>query len=206
MKAAPLCRWASLALTLLALALPSSVLAQNDPKAPATPVAPGTTPQSTTAPGGQLRVSGSIVVGEPAPDFDLWGSRNRELRLSRMRGDWVLLAFAERRESLAELAPAQSQLKSSGVVVLGVCHDKPQTVRAYAEKNKVPFEMLSDVTGEVSALYGLYDGLERSINPGFVVLDRQGIVRIAVLGTQLPADHIVEIVRFSMMGLSAQQP
>jgi len=200
MNASSVCLWIALAPALSMLVNPPQAQAQADPKAPTTPVAPGTTTSPATAPAGQLRASGDVVVGEPAPDFDLWGSRNRELRLSRTRGDWVLLVFAERRESLGEMAPAHAELKGSGVVVLGVCHDKPQTVRTYTEKNKVPFEMLSDVTGEVSGIYGLYDGGARKILPGFVVLDRQGIVRVAVLGTQLPADHVAEIVRFTMMG------
>ena len=203
MNAASKCRWTALA---LALALPAAVLAQTDPKSPNPTTSPGTTPSTATAPTGQLRASGDVVVGEAAPDFDLWGSRNRELRLSRMRGDWVLLAFADRRESLGELAPAHQELKAAGVTLLGVCHDKPQTVRSYTEKNRIPFEILSDVTGEVSSLYGLYDGGGRRILPGFVVLDRQGVVRTALLGTQLPADQVVEIARYSMMGPTAQQP
>jgi len=206
MNAASICRWFALAPTLLALGMPLVALAQPDNKTPTT-VMPDPTPTSSgAAPVGQLRVGGSVLVGEPAPDFDLWGSRNRELRLSRTRGDWVLLAFADRRESLGELTAVRSELKGSGVTILGVCHDKPQTVRTYTEKNKIPFEILSDVTGEVSSIYGLYDGGGRRILPGFVVLDRQGIVRMALLGTRLPPDQVVEIVRYSMMGLSAQQP
>ena len=203
MNAASKCRWVVLA-SLSLFVLHGSAAAQTDPKTP-TPVAPGATGEGVGTPAGQLDVTGSIAVGEMAPDFDLWGSRNRELRLSRTRGDWVLLAFADRRESLAELAPAHAGLRQSGVTLLGVCHDKPQTVRQFAEKNQVPFELLSDVTGEVSALYGLYDTAERRILPGFVIIDRFGTVRTALLGTQIPPDHVVEIVRYSMSGLSARQ-
>jgi peroxiredoxin len=202
-NAASMCLWVVLA-PLSMFVLHESAHAQNDPKAPSTPVAPGTSGEGTGTPAGQLDVTGNVVVGEMAPDFDLWGSRNRELRLSRTRGDWVLLAFADRRESLAELAPAHADLRHTGVTLLGVCHDKPQTVRQYAEKNQVPFELLSDVTGEVSALYGLYDGAERRILPGFVVIDRFGVVRTALLGTQVPPGQVLEIVRYSMSGLSAR--
>jgi len=56
--------------------------------------------------------------------------------------------------------------------------------------------MLADATGQVSAAYGLYDFTRSETRPGFVVLDRQGYVRFAVLGQVLPADDILHLVEF----------
>src|SRR5262249_37303843 len=145
---------------LLALVLTLTVTnlawAQSDPKSREGSVTlrPGTV---GNAPVSQLRINGRIYVGERAPDFSLWSSRDRELKLSRTRGDWVVLCFGNRREDLGALRKLQTALGASGITVLGVCHEKPQALRAFAERDSIPFEMLADVTGEISAIYGLYD-------------------------------------------------
>src|SRR4029453_18752306 len=121
----------TLALALVTITWPATLLAQAEPKSP-TRTDPGTTTTSSGTPRSPVRVSGQIYVGELAPDFDLWGSRNRELRLSRTPGDWVLPPSAAGAETLGEITSIQPELTGLGVTVLGVCRDKPQTVRAYA--------------------------------------------------------------------------
>lgn len=183
-----------------ALALPSTTLAQAEIKNPARG---GPPPQTTevTSPRARGRVTGRIYIGEQAPDFALWGSRDRETRLSTLRGDWVLLSFADRREGLGPLKEVDAELRQLGVRLLGISHEKAQTLRTYAVRESVGFEMLADVTGEIAALYGLYDSEHRAIVPGFVVLDRQGIVRLALLGQAIPASQVTDLVRFTMTGL-----
>jgi hypothetical protein len=57
------------------------------------------------------------------------------------------------------------------------------------------------MTGQISALYGLYDHEHSEIAPGFVVIGRRGAVRTAVLGQQLSAEDIAQIVRTTITGL-----
>ncbi len=61
--------------------------------------------------------------------------------------------------------------------------------------------MGADWAGEVSAMYGLYDSERSMISPGFVLVDRDGIVRMALLGQNVPPDQIAALVRFAVSGL-----
>src|SRR5438128_1679360 len=58
-----------------------------------------THPTTRSAPDRE-RVTMRIAVGERAPDFELDQIDGTPLRLSKLRGDWVMLFFVERRESL----------------------------------------------------------------------------------------------------------
>ena len=59
------------------------------------------------------------------------------------------------------------------------------------------------MTGEVSEIYGLYDSGTSLAQPGFVVVDRAGIVRLALQGAA-PADQIVGLTRYTMTGFPAR--
>jgi peroxiredoxin len=128
-----------------------------------------------------LRISGNVYIGELAPDFELANWRGRPTKLSRMRGHSLLLVFSERREDLGRLRAILPMIADLDVVVVGVCADKPQTLRTFVERDTIPFELLSDATREVAAVYGLFDRERSWIQPGFLVLDATGTVRMALL-------------------------
>lgn len=147
----------------------------------------------------QLKVTGRVFVGDPAPDFSLTSSAGREVSLSRFRGDWVLLHFVPDRRDFNALGEAQADLASIGVTMLGVCRENPQSLRSHAQRDSIPFELLADATGEISAIYGLYDPAATASRSGFVVVDRNGKVRLALMGT-IPPRQLVELVRYTMTG------
>ncbi len=185
----------SAALLLLALAAPA--LAQDNPKSP--PSAGAERETVTRSPHGQLGVSGKVYVGDLAPDFELDGSRGVPVQLSHLRGDWVLLVFADRRDQFLPLRSIEGEMRQLGVRVVGVCHEKARTLDNFAARDSVPL-MLADVTGEVSLMFGLFDSLRRTTVPGFMVLDRTGIVRIAFSGPALPPDEISRLTQFAVTG------
>jgi peroxiredoxin len=86
-----------------------------------------------------------------------------------------------------------------GPLVYGVCKEKPQRLRSYAEVQQLPFELLADPTGEVSALYGYYDWERRSTMRGFVVLDRRSVVRLALQGPA-PPEEVVSLAHYTIAG------
>lgn len=187
-------------LLLLAMLIPwSESAAQVETKRP-TPSQPGKEASATRNPTGQLRVSGTVVMGEQAPDFELSDEQGRPVRLAQLRGRRVLLVFAERMGDLTPLREVESALRDSNVVVVAVCADKPQALRPFVERERIRFETLSDSTREIASLYGLRDVLRPWILPGFIVLDRDGIVRMAVLGQQLPGSQILELARYGIGG------
>jgi peroxiredoxin len=148
-----------------------------------------------------MMITGQVIVGERAPDFELDGSEGHAVKLSRLRGDWVLLVFSDRKEAAAELRGSHDELAKLGIKIVGVCDEKPGSLKSFAERTALPYVLLADVTGEISAMYGLHDRARSAILPGFVVLDREGMVRMAVLGQQLPAQDIAHLARFAMTEL-----
>ena len=185
---------------LLAMIMAAGAQAQDNPKSP-TPSSPGEQPSSTRNPHGQLGiVSSRVVFADLAPDFELDGSHGAPVKLSRLRGDWILLIFAERRDQIVATRTIEPDMRQLGIRIVGVCHEKSRTLDTYAARDSVPL-MLADPTGEVSAIYGLWDSPRRQIVPGFLVLDREGIVRIAFFGRELPPDEIGRLAQFAVGGL-----
>jgi len=163
------------------------------------PPAPGAAAPAGDLPLGQLRVIGSVHLGEVAPDFTTVSSSGRELTLSRLKGDWLVLVFAQDREDFAPLRGIEDALSGTGARVYGICKEKPQRLRSYAESEKIRFELLADDTGEISSLYGYYNWEQRSSTRGFVVLDRQGVVRLALQG-QAPPQQLSDLTRYTIVG------
>ncbi len=146
-------------------------------------------------------VVSQVYVGETAPDFELDGSTGRPVRLARLKGYWLLLVFADRRIELAPLREIEPRLRKLGVKPYGICGDKAHTLESFATRHQIPFVLLADVTGEVSQLYGLRDTRAGLIRPGFVLINRQGIVRMALLGQALPFDEMLGLVESAVTQL-----
>jgi peroxiredoxin len=185
------------ALSILVLCAPSASAQTDDAKAPPAPVSSAAAPRD--APTGQLRVSGRVHIGETAPDFTAYSTTDREVTLSRLRGDWIVLLFANNREEFGALRAVYDPAAGYGARTIGICKDKTQRLRSYTESQRLPFELLADDTGEISSIYGYYDLEQRATTPGFVVIDRRGVVRLALQGEVQP-QSIVDLVRFTIVG------
>ena len=188
-------RIAALALLILMIA-PGGAGAQVGPKTQRRPPSDQPVEVRPSDVRGSPPISGQVYLGERAPDFELDGPDGHSVKLSRLRGDWVVLAFADRAKGLTALRDLETKLRLEGARYVGVYHEKAHTLKSVAERDTIPFQMLADATGQVSAAYGLYDFTRSETRPGFVVLDRQGYVRFAVLGQVLPADDILHLVEF----------
>ena len=191
---APTGRTLARSLFVLTLLAPSALAQVPEPKSPP-PAPPATTrmaPILTPHPG--MIILGQVSVGQPAPDFELDGSRGLPVRLSSLRGDWVLLVFTDRKEGMMPLGGVSRTLREHGIQLVGVCNEKAHTLETFAAREGVPCLLLADVTGEVSAVYGLWDRISTSTVPGFALIDRRGVVQIALLGRTLPAQQLARMV------------
>ena len=193
-------RPASLVLVILALAFARPAAAQELGKSPPAPPPRDTPSSSASDAHAQLHIAGRVQIGDRAPDFELDGSHGQPVRLSRLRGDWLVLAFADRRTDIADLRAVEAEMRGFGARIVGVCHEKARTLEMNASRDSIPFLLLADVTGEIASIYGLYDGARNEVRPGFVVLDRDGFVRIAFLGQQLPAEEVARLAHFAVAG------
>jgi peroxiredoxin len=179
--------------------LATAVEAQDVPKTgspPASRPTPSGKP-ATIGPRGKAPIIGQVYIGERAPDFVLDASTGRQEQLSRQRGQWVLLVFDERLHPLAAYDTLDTQARRLGARVIGVCHEKQQTLMSARAKDGFDMMLFADATGEVSAVYGLYDWGASTTEPGFFVIDRDGTVRLAIVGRLFPADQMLELLRFA---------
>jgi peroxiredoxin len=187
------------AIVLIAMmSFPLAVHAQKDSRPTPPPAQPG---DKVSSPRKPAAIEGRVHIGDPASDFTLDSSTGTQVRLSRLRGDWIVLVFADRGDSLADLRKIHDRMKPLGARIVGVCREKARRLKSIAQQDSLSFLLLGDVTGEISAMYGLYDHDHSEIAPGFLVIDRRGVVRTAVLGQQLPAEQVAQIVRLTITGL-----
>src|SRR5215831_17952365 len=114
-----------------AIALATVAFAQPDARQPGTQP-PSATNSSENSPQYHGHATGQVVIGELAPDFVLDASSGKPIKLSSLRGHWVLLAFGDRKESLASLRDIQGSLDSAGVTLVGVCGEKAYNLEMYA--------------------------------------------------------------------------
>jgi len=187
---------------LVAACLAGAALAQTEFKpTPSTPPAP-----TNRTPGGASqgpgRVTTRVAVGEKAPDFELTKIDGKPLRLSTLRGQWVMLWFVESRDSLLAVQPLAESLEKLHVRTLAVCYDKSQALAQRLRGVELAYVPLADPTGDIVSLYGLLDSsrTREDVRPGFVLINPIGDVRMALLGHQLPSSDATRLVQLAVVG------
>jgi peroxiredoxin len=134
-------------------------------------------------------VANKINVGDKAPNFTLPDTDSKPRSLEEFRGQKVVLAFfvgaftsvctkemCAFRDSMARLIDLKAQ-------VIGISVNDPFSNKAFSEKNRLTFPVLSDYNREVIETYGVvspdfgglkgYTVAKRSI----FIADKTGIVR-----------------------------
>lgn len=102
----------------------------------------------------------TVEVGAPAPDFSLPDAQGRERRLKDFRGEWLLLYFYPKDDTpgctkeACAFRDGYAELRARGVQVVGVSLDDGASHRAFAQKHRLPFPLLSDTGGTVARRYG----------------------------------------------------
>ena len=179
-----------------------AALAQSEINTPSgSPPPPTTHPQgsNTSGPG---RVSARVAIGESAPDFELSKLDGKPLRLSSLRGNWVMIWFVPNRDSFAVVGPLADSLDKLGVRTLAVCYDKVQALAQRLHGHDLAYTALADPTGDIVSLYGLLDATSarEGVKPGFVLVNPIGEVRMALLGHQLPSEDASRLVQLAVVG------
>jgi peroxiredoxin len=130
-----------------------------------------------------------VEVDDKAPDFMLPDTEMKNRSLGEFLGQKVVLAFFVSaftitctKEACA-FRDSMSRLTDMKAQVIGISVNDPFSNKAFLEKNRLPFPVLSDHNREVTRAYGLemtdYAGLKgysvakRSI----FIIDKEGIVR-----------------------------
>jgi len=103
-----------------------------------------------------------LAPGDPAPEFELPDHRGRPVSLSSYRGDHVVVYFYPRADTpgctteACGFRDAYTGFEDRGVAVLGISDDPVDDIASFADAYDLPFRLLSDVDGAVSAAYDSY--------------------------------------------------
>jgi peroxiredoxin Q/BCP len=130
-----------------------------------------------------------IEEGQSAPDFDLRADDGKQVRLSALRGQPVVLYFYPKddtpgctREACA-FRDRQPELAAHGAVVLGVSPDDVASHGKFRDKFSLNFPLLADPGHQVAEAYGawreknLYGKTAMGIQRSTFLIDRAGNVR-----------------------------
>lgn len=129
-----------------------------------------------------------IKTGEKAPDFTLYDSEKKQVTLSDLKGQNVLLLFfplAFTSTCTKELCAVRDNISwynNMHAKVLGISVDSLHTLAKYKEEQHLNFSLLSDFNKDVSAAYGsLYEtfgyNMKGVSKRSAFVIDKEGIVR-----------------------------
>jgi peroxiredoxin Q/BCP len=126
-----------------------------------------------------------LEVGQQAPDFTLPDQDGRDVTLSGLRGETVVLYFYPRADTpgcttqACGIRDRSDEYEAAGARVLGVSPDSVEAVKKFADKFDLDFTLLADAEHAVAESYGTwveksmygkkYMGIVRSV---FVVDER----------------------------------
>ncbi len=181
------------------LALPA--LAQTDPRTPTGGTAPEVVVPPQGAAPGTARVTGTVLVGEHAPEFALDMAGGGQCHLKQFRGRWVALFFTDRRDDLPRLAHLAATLDSLHLATIVVLNEKVQALAQWRAASTSVLTALGDDRGEIASVYGLWDAENGVTRPGLFLLDPQGVVRLELLGQRVGGPSLRGLVQTAVEGL-----
>lgn len=142
-----------------------------------------------------------------APDFTLSDQNGDTVRLEDFRGKRVVLYFYPKdntpgctRQACA-FAASYEQFKAQNVVVIGVSKDSVASHLKFAQKNELPFILLSDPELQAIQAYDVWQEkkLYGKVSMGVVrttyVIDEQGIIE-KVMPKVKPDTNAVQILEY----------
>ena len=132
----------------------------------------------------------AVEIGQPAPEFTLPSQYGEQVSLSDYRGSKNVLVmfypFAFTGTCTGELCTIRDRYTdfvNDDTVVLSISCDSTHTLKVFAAQEGLTHPMLSDFWphGEVSRAYGVFLEEKGFATRGSFVIDKEGIVRWAVV-------------------------
>jgi thioredoxin-dependent peroxiredoxin len=125
------------------------------------------------------------VVGSSAPDFTLNSQDQQPVKLSALRGQWVVLYFYPKDFTSGCTLEARNfqrdlpEYQKRNSVVLGVSAQDEATHKQFCAKEGLNFKLLADTKTEVSKLYAsvVNLGVTKLSSRHTFLIDPQGVLR-----------------------------
>jgi len=130
----------------------------------------------------QSAATDSATQGKPAPDFVLPDVNGKQVRLSDLRGQVVLINLWATwcppcRVEMPDLAAVYNAHKAEEFVILGVNdQERKETVTEFLARQSLPYPILLDPDSRVARAYGV------SFLPASFLIDRRGVLRATFPG------------------------
>ena len=103
-----------------------------------------------------------LAPGNQAPDFTLLDADGREVSLSALRGQRVIIYFYPAAmtpgctKEACDFRDSRQDLSDAGFAVLGISPDSPAKLAKFREREGLTFPLLSDPDRTVHEAYGAY--------------------------------------------------
>jgi thioredoxin-dependent peroxiredoxin len=147
-----------------------------------------------------------IVIGKPAPAFNLPTAEGENVALSKLKGRAVVLYFYPRDDTpgctneAKDFSSLSQKFDKAGVTVIGVSKDTVQAHGKFRDKHGLKVTLGSDESGAVVQQYGvwveknMYGKKSMGIERATFLIDSKGIVRQIWRKVKVPghADAVLE--------------
>jgi mycoredoxin-dependent peroxiredoxin len=128
--------------------------------------------------------SETLRLGQPAPSFTARNQHGELLTLSGLRGARTVIIFypwafsSICRDELAAVRDDHERFVALSARVLAVSCDAMYTLRAYADAEGIPFDLLSDhwPHGAIARAYGVFDEQAGCARRGTFVVGSAGLI------------------------------
>lgn len=146
-----------------------------------------------------------IALNNKAPEFELLDENGMVRKLSEFRGKKLVLYFYPKDDTSGCTTEAcnfrddYSAYEKTGIVILGVSPDSPESHLKFKKKYALPFTLLADTEHKVCELYGVW-GKKQMYGKEYMgvlrttyLINEEGII-LKVFENVKPADHSAEIL------------
>jgi len=147
----------------------------------------------------------TLNIGDQAPDFTLLNESEKEITLSALRGQKVVLYFSPKdntpccTKEACDFRDEFAAFKKNGIQVFGISKDSAKAHTNFKEKYSLPFSLLVDNNADVCEAYGVINkkslfgktflGIQRST----FLIDEKGVIRAIWRKVKVPG-HVEQVL------------
>ena len=145
-----------------------------------------------------------LEPGTAAPDFTLLNQDESDVSLHDLRGQGLILFFYPQAMTpgctteACDFRDSVEPLRAAGYVVLGISRDAPAKLRAFRERDALPYDLLSDPDRSVHEAYGtwgektMYGKTVTGVIRSTFVVDAEGRIEVAQYNVRA-TDHVAKL-------------